>query len=124
MKKLILLCLFLLVTGIVGCGVRTERKTADSQIKIEEAFQQVAYSYYMRGKNIQYNSVKVSCFPPEEATDQNVNYMNCSGLTQNVYKELLGITIPRLTKDLLSYSKKNLGNPEVIASDVKRAITL
>ena len=79
-----------------------------------KAFQEVAYSYYMRGKYIQYNFPKVHHFSPEEATAQNINYMVCSGFTRSVYGELLNITIPTGTKSLLSYSKKNLGNPEVV----------
>jgi len=87
-------------------------------IKVEDfqkAFQEVAYSYYMRGKYIQYNSPKVHVFSPEEATSQNINYMVCSGLSRNIYYELLNITLPRPTEGLLSYSKKNLGSPEVVA---------
>jgi len=68
----------------------------------------------MRGKYIQYNFPKVHHFSPEEATAQNINYMVCSGFTRSVYRELLNITIPTGTKSLLSYSKKNLGNPEVV----------
>jgi len=68
----------------------------------------------MRGKDIQYNSHKVHYFSPEEATSQNVNYMVCSGFIRNVYRELLNITIPMYTTTLLSYSKENVGNPEVV----------
>ena len=68
----------------------------------------------MRGKYIQYNSPKVHHFSPEEATSQNINYMVCAGLTRSVYLELLNITIPTGVKSLLSYSQKNLGNPEVV----------
>ena len=90
---------------------------SNEQIKIQDvhkALQEVAYSYYMRGKDIQYNSHKVHYFSPEEATSQNVNYLVCSGFTRNVYRELLNITIPMYTTTLLSYSKENVGNPEVI----------
>ena len=78
------------------------------------AIKEVAYSYYMRGKNIQYNSYKQNYFPPEEATPQNINYLVCSAFTYSLYKELLNITIPYLSTTF-NYSKKNLGNPEVIA---------
>ena len=83
--------------------------------EVQKAIQEVAYSYYMRGKNIQYNSHKVHWFSPEEATPQNINYLVCSGFTRNVYRELLNITIPTTTNTLLNYSKYNVGRPEVIA---------
>ena len=82
---------------------------------VQKALQEVAYSYYMRGKYIQYNSPKVHIFPPEEATSQNTNYLVCSGFIRNIYFELLNITLPMPTGLLLSYSKRNLGSPEVIS---------
>ena len=90
----------------------------EQYIKVEDvqkALQEVAYSYYMRGKYIQYNSPKVHIFSPEEATSQNTNYLVCSGFIRNVYLELLNITLPMPTGYLLSYSKRNLGSQEVIA---------
>ena len=81
---------------------------------VHKAIQEIEYSYYMRGKDIQYNVHKVHYFSPEEATSQNVNYLVCSGFTRTVYRELLNITIPMYTTTLLSYTKENLGNPEVI----------
>ena len=83
--------------------------------EVQKALQEVAFGYYMRGKNIQYNSHKVHWFSPEEATSQNINYLVCSGFTRNVYRELLNITIPISTAALLNYSKYNIGRPEVIA---------
>ena len=86
-----------------------------------KAIQEVAYSYYMRGKNIQYNSYKssVSFYPPEEATNQNTNYTVCSAFVRNVYNELLGIKIPKDTASLLKYSRLNIERPEVIAYGAK-----
>ena len=83
--------------------------------EVQKALQEVAFGYYMRGKNIQYNSHKVHWFSPEEATSQNINYLVCSGFTRNVYRELLNITIPVSTATLLNYSKYNIGRPEVVA---------
>ena len=87
------------------------------KLVIHQAIQEVAYSYYMRGTAIQYNSMKgnSSWFSPEEATSQNMNYLVCSAFTKNVYNELLGIKIPRYTYELLDYTKDNVGRPEVIA---------
>ena len=107
-KKFISIFIIAFISGI---------SISNEQIKIQDvhkALQEVAYSYYMRGKDIQYNSHKVHYFSPEEATSQNVNYMVCSGFTRNVYRELLNITIPMYTTTLLSYSKENIGNPEVV----------
>ncbi len=82
--------------------------------QVINALKEIAYSYYMRGENIQYNIQKVHWFNPEEATDQNMNFLVCSGLTRNVYRQLLNITIPHLTSDLLKYSRENIGKPEVV----------
>ena len=87
-KKFISIFIIAFISGI---------STSNEQTKFEDvhkALQEVAYNYYMRGKDIQYNSHKVHYFSPEEATSQNVNYLVCSGFTRNVYRELLNITIP------------------------------
>ena len=83
--------------------------------EVQKGLKEVVYSYYMRGKLIQYNSAKITLFSPEEATEQNRNFLVCSGLTSNVYRELLNITIPSSSGQLLSYSLDNIGSPEVIA---------
>ena len=83
--------------------------------EVHRAIQELAYSYYMRGKNIQYNTMKSHFFSPEEATYQNVNYLTCSRLARNIYHELFNITLPTPTEHLLAYSRENIGNPEVIA---------
>ncbi len=82
---------------------------------VKKALQEVAYSYYMRGKYIQYSPPKAHYFSPEEATSQNINYLICTGFTRNVYRELLNITIPEVIVSLLNYSRNNIGSPEVIA---------
>ena len=83
--------------------------------EIQKAIQEIAYSYYMRGKYIQYNDKKRNFFPPEEATQQNVNFLVCSAFTRTVYMELLNVTIPEISRTLLEYSYNYLGKPEVIA---------
>jgi len=100
-----------IIVFISGIGLSNEQTKVED---VHKALQEVAYSYYMRGKDIQYNSHKVHYFSPEEATSQNVNYLVCSGFTRNVYRELLNITIPVVTASLLAYSKENIGSPEVI----------
>ena len=83
--------------------------------EVRKAIQEVSYSYYMRGKYIQYNDKKEGFFPPEDATQQNINFLVCTTFTQTVFIELLNISIPGSPESLLSYSHDNLGSPEVIA---------
>lgn len=91
-------------------------KTNKSDVSdFQKAFQEIAFSYYMRGVNIQYNSLKRAVFSPEEATCQNMKYMVCSALPQNIYRELFGIVIPPYTESLLKYGRENVGRQEVIA---------
>ena len=108
-KKLFSIFIIAFISGI-DISYEQNLKILD----VHKAFQEVAYSYYMRGKYIQYNSPKYHLFSPEEATSQNINYMVCAGLTRNLYNELLNITIPTGVISLLTYSKKYLGNPEVV----------
>ena len=107
-NKITNICIFLIVNLIHLINLS----------KIEEvllAIKEIEYSYYMRGKNIQYSSYKENYFSPEEATSQNINYLVCDGFTKTVYLELLNITIPQSTIRLLSYSRDNIGSPEVVA---------
>ena len=83
--------------------------------EVRKGIQEVSYSYYMRGKYIQYNDKKEGFFPPEDATQQNINFLVCTTFTQTVFIELLNISIPGSPESLLSYSHDNLGSPEVIA---------
>ena len=82
--------------------------------QVRTAFKEIAFSYYMRGDNIQYHLQKVNYFSPEEATEQNMNFLVCSGLPRNIYRQLLNITIPKNGDDLLKYSRENVGKPEVV----------
>lgn len=128
MKKVLFVCLLLVMMCVPGCdfsaGGKADTNVAKTALALtgkkditeaERALRSVLYSYYMRGRTVQYNSMKRAVFPPEEATGQNTNYMVCSALTQNLYKELLGINIPYNTRRLLEYSGKHIGRPEVIA---------
>ena len=83
--------------------------------EVHKAIQEVGYSYYMRGKNIQYNDKKYNFFPPEDATQQNINFLVCSIFTRTMFVELLNISIPGGSSTLLSYSSENEGSQEVIA---------
>ena len=83
--------------------------------EVKMGLKEVAYNYYMRGKYIQYNVNRRSVFSPEEANKQNFNYICCSVFARNIYFELLNITIPTPTENLIIYAKNYVGSPEVIA---------
>ena len=113
--------------GKITLTVNYEGKTTTFDVTIinnykeleewQKAIQEVAYAYYMRGANIQYNPHKFvyGVYSPEEATSQNLNYACCSHYEKNVYYDLFGIMIPASVEDKLKYGKDNLGKPEVIA---------
>ena len=119
-KKNIMLIIILLVFifGLIKLiNINPSYSATSDKISMDDMYKtikEVMYSYYMRGPRIQYNSLKVNYFTPESATNQDTNYMVCSGFTRNVYYELLGIKIPAATADLLDYTEKNFGNKEVI----------
>ena len=116
--KSLSLIIIIVLTLIFIANMITKTYATNSSEELsdwQKAFKEIAYAYYMRGPKIQYNSMKVAWFSPEEATSQNTNYLVCSGLTRNVYNELLGIVIPVNTPRLLDYSEEFIGNPEVIA---------
>lgn len=106
------LLLILFVIALEFCFQTVKCSTIQ---EVRKAFQETAYSYYMKSKWIQYNHYKAKFFSPEEVTSQNVNFLVCSTFVNNVYKELLNITVPKITKDLLSYAINNKGSPEVVA---------
>ena len=123
------IALVVLSCTILGFGARqnTMESYADtSSTELYKAIQETAYSFYMRGPYIQYNSLKgnPSYFSPEEATSQNMNYLVCSAFTKNVYYDLLdGVKIPPYTESLLNYSKANVGSPEVVLYGARRSGT-
>ena len=83
--------------------------------EVHEAIKEVAYSFYMRGKNIQYSDIRNSAFHPEDATQQSTQFLVCWTLAQAVYTELLNITVPCGDFRNFQYSVNHLGSPEVIA---------
>ena len=135
MNKIFFVCLLLVMMCVPGCdsfaGEKADANVAKASsvltvkkdiTEAEQALQRVLYSYYMRGRAVQYNSLKRGVFPPEEATGQNTNYMVCSALPQNLYKELSDINIPPYTQSLLKYTREHMGWPEVIAYGKKNAL--
>ena len=118
---LIIIQLFFSVSNIASQSIlmssnyNINEKNEQGLSEAQKALQEIAYSYYVRGTYLQYNQRKFDLFSPEEATSQNNNYIICSSFIRNVYNELLDIKTPRLTTDLLKYSKEYIGNSEVIA---------
>ena len=80
---------------------------------------EVAYSYYMRGKSIQWCVARDQFFPPEEATEQNANYLVTTSFTSSVYAELLNVVVPYAPYSLLKYANDYNGKPEVAGNTYK-----
>ena len=81
--------------------------------EVQNGLKEMAYSYYMRGKNIQYCLSKIGVFSPEDAPNQNIQYIVCTALVTCTYKEFLGINLPSKS-NFIPYARENIGNPEVI----------
>ena len=114
----------IIVYDLAGNATNVEiKEISNIDHTLQKAIQEVAYSFYMRGPNIQYSSMRgnPSWSSPEEATSQNMNYVTCSAFVKNVYYDLLGIKIPQYTENLIKYSSKYVessdheGRSEVIA---------
>ena len=122
-NKVKLLTSLFIIIQLIACikSIAIEPNTGESYEEVMKAIQEVAYAYYRRGPNIQYNSMKgnPSWYAPEEATSKNINYIVCSAFVKNVYYDLLGVKIPPYTDSLLKYTKKYIGNSEVIAYGYK-----
>ena len=101
--------LFILNLVLIFSKINISNEFSNIQ-EVRNAIKEIAYSYYMRGKHIQYDIYKKGFFNPEEATEQNINYLVCTDFTRNVYRQLLNITIP----EILKYSRENIGKPEVV----------
>ena len=81
--------------------------------EVRDGIKEIIYSYYMRGKNIQYGP-KEYYYPPEEATRENLNYLSCDHFTNFVYLELINTTASGYSIE--RYSEENIGKrPEIVA---------
>ena len=117
LAALLLASLFMTPQIAPGLSQRASANGVEEETDLYRAIQQTAYSYYMRGHWIQYNSNKgnPTYASPEEATEQNMNYTVCSSFVKNVYYDLLGgIKIPQYTSSQLDYAERYVGNPEVV----------
>ena len=71
------------------------------------ATKELAFSYYMRGKYIQYSTSKKRYFSPEEATRQKISYSVCTTFIETIYEELLNIKVPMKPQVPLENEKEN-----------------
>ena len=92
---LLLVCFHIITSSTAETGDKTK--------DVLDALKEVAFSYYMRGKYIQYNSIKKAFYSPEEATSQKINNLVCSQIVGSVYKEHLNITTPDVTLHYVDY---------------------
>jgi len=81
--------------------------------EFRNSLKEVAYSYYMRGKSIQWCVARDQFFSPEEATEQNANYLVTTSFTTSVYEELLNVVVPYSPSSLLKYANDYNNKPEV-----------
>ena len=78
-----------------------------------DSLKEVAYSYYMRGINIQYNNMQWCLINAEEATKQNVKHLDCAAFVRAAFLDLLNITLP-YDSHVFLYTKQNIGSPEIV----------
>ena len=81
--------------------------------EFRNSLKEVAYSYYMRGKSIQWCAARDQFFSPEEATEQNANFIVTTTFTTSVYEELLNVIVPYSPSLLLEYANVYNDKPEV-----------
>ena len=81
--------------------------------EFRNSLKEVAYSYYMRGKSLQWCYARDQFFSPEEATEQNANFIVTSSFTSSVYEELLNVVVPYAGSSLLKYANDYNDKPEV-----------
>ena len=92
--------------------------------EFRNSLKEVAYSYYMRGKSIQWCVARDHFFSPEEATEQSANYLVTSSFTTTVYQELLNVVVPYSPSSLLQYANdyndktEVAGNTYMISDDI------
>ena len=87
--------------------------------EFRNSLKEVAYSYYMKGKSIQWCVARDQFFSPEEATEQNAHYIVTSSFTSIVYEELLNVVVPYAPSSLLKYANDYNGKPEVVGNTYK-----
>lgn len=101
--KRVLKFIFLIFIFLISFNV-----DASSKEEIRNAVIETAEAYYRKGVNVQYDTYRRNMtFSPEDATDQSTVYTVCSGFTQMVYYQTLGISIPPYTQSLMKAAREN-----------------
>ncbi len=92
MKKVSKISITIIMTILLNLCFTVTVKAADSYEDVIKGFKEVAYSYYMRGPDLQYNGPKgrLYVFQPEDATRQKNYFVHCNDYFYNVYYELIG----------------------------------
>lgn len=127
MKKVLILLTVLLAFNVIDVSAATLEER-------QEAVIETAYSYYLRGKQIQYdggsltranvkefgydvggtrNSYDLS---PEEATSQETLFFVCSSFAYNVYKEAINYSLFADPRDCVTINMVNLKGDIVVDS--------
>ena len=107
---------------------QTDSNESEKEKKYRKALIEAAEAFYRKGAYLQYDAARrLYKLSPENISEQNIGYTNCSGYTHQVYYQTFGEEIPLMTKDLreyandASYRKKypkfNNGNDIIIYSD-------
>lgn len=119
MKKIKLLSIIILFSLFLNITNNHSAFAAPTTItNNQKAIQEVAWQYYLRGMDIQYEGQRRDQYTsPENITTQNASYMVCSGFTYAVYYETFGIEIPVNTVSINKYGNLFYGNashPDVV----------
>ncbi len=89
----------------------------DSLTNEQTAIQEVAYAYYRKGRNLQYDFRRKSFnATPEEITSQNNTYFVCGSFVYSVYKQTFGIELPSSTFSLIAYAYQNKDQDDIVLS--------
>ena len=80
----------------------------------QKAIQRTANAYYLRGRNMQYESIKRDYLKaPEEATVDNIGFSTCHTFAYQIYKQAFNIDIPKGVSETYEYCKIKQGTEYV-----------
>ena len=112
MKSLFNILRFYIIMIILGLFPQIKNIILE---EVRMATKEVMYSYYMRGRNAQFGP-RTYFSPPEDITEQNLNFFVCTSFPVSVYMELLNVTFSGSQGYIFGYADQNIGKkPEVIA---------
>ena len=104
----------LLIIGILASALCLNAYAVPTGLSdVRRAIQEVAMAYYRDGMDVQYESSRrTTWWSPEQITSQNASYTVCSGFTQSVYHEAMGLYLPTSTNQMVKYGQLFYGDPE------------